>query len=265
MKKIFTVSLLAFANLISAQSIPETTRKKQEALIEAFRPKFEKYNYLYQMAEWQRELDEALKADPSIAYFWQQKAMPYFKARKYEVGMPFLDKAVALDEKEYLPYRAFMKCIFSKTYKESIVDFENCIAKFGNLYVMDHSYNFYIALCCLQLNDYAKAEKLLGDYVEEWKTNRHDEHPTALFYYGIAQYENQKYEEATATFDRAIKIYPQFSDAKYYKAICLARLNKPEEEVSKLLAESKDDFKSGYKLNEDNTVYEQYPYQKIWR
>ena len=54
-------------------------------------------------------IDSALAINPSIAYLYQQKAMPYFKQGKYEVAMPILDKAVALDSAEYIDYRAFMK------------------------------------------------------------------------------------------------------------------------------------------------------------
>ena len=87
-----------------------------------------------------------MKKDSTIAYLWQQKAMPLFKARKYEAGMIFLDKAVLYDEAEYLDYRAFIKCIFAKTYREAIIDFEKCKEKVGNSYVMDHTYDFHIAL-----------------------------------------------------------------------------------------------------------------------
>jgi hypothetical protein len=43
----------------------------------------------------------------------------------------------------------------------------------------------------------------------------------------------------------------------------LARLGK-QEKVSMLYEESKEDAKKGYTINEDNTVYETYPYQKRW-
>lgn len=56
-------------------------------------------------------------------------------------------------------------------------------------------------------------------------------------------------------------MYPNFSDAKFYKAICLAR-KESFEEAKTLLKESEEDYKIGYKLNEDNTIYETYPYQK---
>jgi tetratricopeptide (TPR) repeat protein len=121
-------------------------------------------------------------------------------------------------------------------------------------------------LSFLQLNEFSKAEIFFKDYVEDIYKNRQGlEHPTALFYYGISKYEQKKWNEAIIEFDKAIKIYPNFSDAKYYKAICLSRLMDKQENVTKLYNEAKEDAKKGYTINEDNTIYETYPYQKRWK
>jgi tetratricopeptide (TPR) repeat protein len=130
---------------------------------------------------------------------------------------------------------------------------------------MDHTFGFYLGLCYLQLNEYQKAEQLLKQYNDDIFKNRQGlEHPTALFYYGIAKYELQKWEEAIIEFDRALKQYPNFSDVKFYKAMCLIKINK-EKEAMTLLDEGKSDAEKGYTINEDNTVYEKYPYQVIWK
>lgn len=216
--------------------------------------------------EWQDEIDMGLKKDSTIAYLWQQKAMPYFKLRKYEIGMPFIDKAVSYDAQRWQPYRAFIKCIFAKTYKDAIIDFEDCKKKYGNNYEMDHTYNFYIALCDLQLNKFTDAENLLKEYVNDMlkKNGESWVHPTALFYYGISKYEQQKWEEAITEFDRALKQYPNFSDVKFYKAMCFMRINKVKEAMI-LLDEGKMDAEKEYTINEDNAIYEKYPYQVIWK
>jgi hypothetical protein len=60
-----------------------------------------------------------------VAYLWQQNQCPIFKAKKYEVGMKYLDKAVKYNPERWQSYRAF-KMYFAKTYKESIIDFEDC-------------------------------------------------------------------------------------------------------------------------------------------
>ncbi|UPT71951.1 MAG: tetratricopeptide repeat protein [Flavobacterium sp. JAD_PAG50586_2] len=244
----------------------ENKTKEQEKIIEEYLTNCaQKYNYTIQMAEWQNCLDEGLKKDSTIAYLWQQKAMPYFKARKYEIGMPFLDKAVQYNAERWQPYRGFMKCIFSKSYKDAIADLEDCKKKFGNGYVMDHSYDFYIAISYLQLDEFTKAETYLENYVDEMFQKRQGlEHPTALFYLGIAKYELEKYDEAIAIFKRTLKLYPNFSDAKFYMGICMARVGKSDE-AETLLKEAKEDYKSGYTLNEDNTIYETYPYQRKWK
>lgn len=259
MKNLILLFTLFSAALSFSQ---EEKNKEQEKIIEEFLTNCaEKYNYTIQMAEWQECLDNGLKKDSTIAYLWQQKAMPYFKARKYEIAMPFLDKAVKFNPKRWQSYRGFMKCIFTKSYKDAIADFEDCKKKFGNSYVMDHSYDFYIAISYLQLNEFEKAEKLLQNYVTEMLEKRNGlEHHTAYFYLGIAKYELKKYEEAIAIYDKALKIYPNFSDVKYHKAICLLLTGK-NDAAKEMLAQAKEDFKKGYKLNEDNTYYETYPYQ----
>ncbi|MCP2026311.1 tetratricopeptide (TPR) repeat protein [Flavobacterium sp. HSC-32F16] len=260
MKKI----TLGFGLFISVFSFGQvSTNKAHDAIVEEFLHNCaEKHNYTIEMSEWQDCLDQGLKKDSTVAYLWQQKAMPYFKCKKYEVGMPYLKKAVLYDKERWLSYRAFMKCIFSRDYKDAIIDFDQAIKLYGNSYVMDHSFGFYKGLCYLQLNEYEKAEKLFDDYVNDIYKNRQQlEHPTAYFYQGIAKYELKKWDEAIAIFDKALKIYPEFSDAKVYKAICWLKQGKPQEEVMALINIAKDDAKKGFSINEDNAIYETYPYQ----
>src|SRR5690606_31139881 len=132
------------------------------------------------------------------AYLWQQKAMPLFKQGKYEIGMENIDKAVEIDPERWQPYRAFIKCIFAKTYKSAIVDFMDLIENYGNSYVMDHSYKFHIGLSYLQLNEFEKAATIfaedLKEQEEQWGED--GQHHLDLFYFGISKYEQGKIEEA---------------------------------------------------------------------
>lgn len=257
--------LLLFSYSCNSQTDSSEKKLNQEKIIKEHLENGA-WRHMMFSKEWQDNIDLGLKKDSTIAYLWQQKAMPYFKLRKCEIGMPFIDKAVKYDKQRWLPYRAFIKCIFARTYKDAIVDFEECKNQFGNNYEMDHTYNFYIALCKLQLNNFTEAEKLLSEYIDEM-LNKNGEtwvHPTALFYYGIAKYEQQKWDEAIIEFDRALARYPNFSDVKFYKAICLINLNK-KNEGKLLFEEGEKDAKNGYTINEDNAVYEKYPYQVIWK
>ncbi|WP_026932641.1 tetratricopeptide repeat protein [Christiangramia echinicola] len=267
--------LLFISTLISCsqKKDPETseekadskfTQKQQDSLVDIYLKNgaWKKDTY---SQDWQNEIDKGLKVDSTISYFWQQKAMPLFKQSKYELGMPFIDKAVKYDPKKWQDYRAFIKCIFSKEYKNAIEDFKNYQEKYGYGFVMDHSYNFYIALSYLQLNQFEKAEKLFKeDYEKTIKENGKGWlHHLDLFYYGISKYEQKKYEEALELFDQALEIYPQFSDVQYYKAKILYKIGKAKEGES-LYKKAKENAAKGYSINEDNVVYERYPYQVRW-
>lgn len=88
-------------------------------------------------------------------------------------------------------------------------------------------------------------------------------HPVDLFYHGISKFEQQKYQEAIEVFDLALAIHNKFSDVQYYKAKCLNYLGKIEEaEVLMEIAEFNG--KRDYSFNEDNAIYERYPYQVRW-
>lgn len=252
---------------IKKETEKETEKEKkirQDSIIEKYSTNCAKtFSYRTQMQKWQNCLDEGLKEDSTIAYLWQQKAMPYFKARKYEVGMIYIDKAVTYDSAGMLSYRAFIKCIFAKTYKDAIKDFELCIQKEGNSYVMDHSYQFHIALSNLQLNEFEKAETIFKKDIEEQEKKLGEAHFLDLFYYGISLFEQSKFEEAIIQFDKSLSKYTQFSDAEYYKAICLMNLDR-KEEAELLYSKAKENAKLGYTITEDNAAYETYPYQVRW-
>lgn len=248
-------------NSQNSTATKEVKEKQKEIVDEYLNNCAKNYDYRILMDNWQECLDKGLEKDSTIAYLWQQKAMPLFKARKYEAGMVFLDKAVKYDEDNWLEYRAFIKCIFAKTYKDALVDFEKCKSKVGNSYIMDHSYDFHIALCYLQLNEFEKAETIFKQDTDEQSKRLGEAHHLDLFYYGISLYEQQKFKEAIAVFDRALKQYPQFSDVKFYKAIAMIRVGDPRGLAELLIEDSKKDLKAGYTINEDQIFYEMYPYQ----
>ena len=210
--------------------------------------------------EWQDKLDEGLLIDPTVAYLWQQKAMPLYKQMKFDLATKYINRAVEHNPEKWQEYRAFMTCIFVRDYKAAIKDFETCIEKYGNQYVMDHSYSFYIAISSIQLNDYVRAKDLLEKEIageeEEWV------HFLDHFYLGIAHYELKEYDNAIASFDLALSAYPQFSDAMYYKAKAILKLGNWNEGIALI----KEAFKfKDYTINEDNTLHERFPYQVNWK
>ncbi len=216
--------------------------------------------------EYGRCIDSALALSPHDAYLWQQRGMPYFKQMKYQEGMPYIDSAVKYDSADDLPYRAFLKCIFQKDYFGATEDFTILQHDHPNAGVMDHEFNFYLGLCSLQLSHYERADELFSTcLVNDRAVGGNWVHPLHLFYLGIARYEEGQYSQAIISFDSALMVYPHFSDAEYYKGACLEAIGQHDASLS-MRSESKDDFMDGYTINEDNAVYERYPYQveKKW-
>lgn len=243
----------------------KTDKERQEEIINKHL-KNGAWKYQMYSQEWQREINKGLAKDSTIAYLWQQKAMPLLKMRKYEVGIQYLDKAVKYDRRKWQDYRAFIKCIFAKTYRDAIADFKDYKKRFGYGYVMDHTYDFYIGLSYLQLNEFEKAEQVFkADYEKQLEEiGKENLHHLDLFYFGISKYELKKYQEAIELFDMALEIYPNFSDVQLYKAVCLRKLGKFEEAKKyDILAEQNG--RKGNTINEDNAIYEMYPYQWRWR
>lgn len=241
------------------------TQQQQEIIDEYVHNCAKKYSYQFQHHHYQECLDKGLKEDSNISYLWQQKAMPYFKARKYEVGMKYLDKAVEINPAGYLSYRGFIHCIFAKNFEDAIKDFEEIKAIEGNSIVMDHSYNFYLGLSHLQLNNFENAENLLQEDInaqtKQWGEKEY--HHLSMFYLGVSQYEQKKWKEANETFDKALEKYPMFSDAMYYKSICLYQLGKSDEYYV-WYEKAKENGIAGNTISEDNSLYEVYPYQILW-
>ncbi len=271
--KVYLFSIFIFALYSCSQTTkmeePQDSYQKytaeQEQIIEEYSKQCaNRHFYTFEMNEYQECLDRGLEKDSTISYLWQQKAMAYFKARKYEAGMPFLDKAVKYNKRKYLAYRGFIKCIFSKQYKDAILDFEEAIVMEGNSYEMDHTYKFHIALSYLQLNEFEKAEKIFSEDIQEQISKFKDAHFLDLFYYGITKYELGKWEEAIEQFDKSLETYPTFAEVLLYKGICLARLER-HEEAEALVKLARVEGEKGNTFNEDNAIYEMYPYQFQWK
>ncbi len=212
-------------------------------------------------------LDSAIVLYPSIANFYQQRAMPLYKQDKDEIGYPFLLKAAELDPQKYLDYKGFMECVFSQNYKAAIFDFEKYLKMFGEGYVMDHTYYFYIGISYLQLNQFENARIYLEKSIEQSKSKGGQDwvHHLDLMYLGIANLELYANDKALEAFDEALSKYPNFGDVKFYKAGCLYRMGKTEEALQ-LFEEAEKDILKGNTINEDNVIYERYPYQvrKEW-
>jgi tetratricopeptide (TPR) repeat protein len=249
--KTYLFSALLFAAFISPA--------QQQARIDTlFRRAFRMETHCH---ERQLTLDSILSIDHRNAYAWQQKSMPLFKRKKYELGMTFLDSAVKYDNGyRWLEYRGFIKCFFQKSYRAAMADLATAEKLNPGGVVMDHSYDFHRGLCLLQLNRFDSARYFISRSIDAGLRRIGEGHFLEHFYLGIVFMEQGRYGDAETAFDLAIKGYRRFSDAKFHKALCARKLGRADEARS-LLLEARADLLAGYTITEDNVIYEEYPYQ----
>lgn len=254
---IFTVLIITSIRLC-AQTI------HQDSIIEKY-IKNAAYTFHYTQQGWMDYVDSALKADSTIPLLWHHKALPYWKTGKYSLAVTCYDKAVQYSRRKYLGRRGFLKCIFQKDYSGAIQDMETAMKEFGYGYENDHSYPFYIALCYLQLSQYEKAREILQNDFDKTISERGESniHFLDRFYMGVIYYELRNYDRAIIYLNQSMQVYKEFSDAKYYKALCLYEQGNID--LAKQMARmAKVDYDKGYSINEDASFYEPYPYKVNW-
>ena len=238
----------------------------QQSLKDSATTYFEKYGHQhsYNTIEWQASADSALMIDPKCAYVWQQKAMPYLKNGDFAHWVKYINKAAEYDPKQYLSYRAFCRLVFMKDYDEALKDLESAIQYNKNEveHVMDHTYDFYKGLCYLETNRLDLAKKHLQKSVDYQISARGEAwtHYVDLFYLGMVNFKMNDNSRALYYLDKSLKQYAQFPDANYYKALILKSLNRPTEALEHLLMAQKA-MQQGYRMNEDNEIYSNYPLQ----
>jgi tetratricopeptide (TPR) repeat protein len=264
------LNLYLLAGTCSSQSLRSNTaenncldKKYQDSLIDRYITHGAlKTNYNEPV--WHLYLDSIIAICPNIAEAFQLKAIPFIKFGDYASAMPLEDKAVALDPKNWTAYRGFLKCIFTKDYQGSIIDFQKAQLLTPNGGEMDHTYFFYQGLCNLELGNYNKAvENFRQDILIQTNgdsTKVSDIHFNTSFYFGVLYFEMNDNDKAKEFLQRCLYKYKQNPDANFYLAMVYKR-EKNFVLMNKYFEIAKESLYKNYSLNEDNVVYINYPHQ----
>jgi len=253
------------SNALVINNNHEEIKNKQDVIINTYLTNGAwKHHYLTK--QWDEWINKGIQEDATIAYLWQQKALPFWKQKKYELAITYYNKAVALDSARWLSRLAFLKCIFAKDYTGALADLIAYKEEYGTTYEQDHTLEFYMGICYLQLNKFNSALKTLKENVEvqESEHGANWVHFLDRYYLAIAHYELNDYSTAIIEFDKVLSEYPTFADAQYYKSLCLNYLGE-KEKAKQLMLKGKSNFYKGNTFNEDSNQYENYPYQLTWQ
>jgi len=219
--------------------------------------------YDYNSVTWQIYCDSLIALCPNIAVAYQLKAIPYLKYADYDKAFKLEDRAVELDPINFISYRGFLKCIFTKDYEGSLRDFKKALVIAPGRFEMDHSYFFYMGLCNLELANYREAElnfrkdiSVQTGKVFKWERI----HFNTLFYSGILYYKMNRNTKAKEYLLKCLEQYKEMPCANYYLALVYKKESNTRLK-NKYLQIAKSALEKHYGMNEGNIYYANYPKQ----
>jgi tetratricopeptide (TPR) repeat protein len=257
---ILFLSWTIFFTNCTAQTVDCFSKEGQEKLVESYHEKAWKYGYNHPM--WHVYYDSLIAECPNIADAYREKAIPYIKNGDYAAAMPLEDKAVELAPKEWMAYRGFLKCIFTKDFEGAIIDFKKAQEYLPNNYVMDHTYFFFIGISYLEMGELKLAEENMKKDLLLMSPEGKEEkmHFNSLFYMGLVYYEMKDYEKAIKYLTHSVDQFKEFPDANYYLAVIYLAQN-DEIKAKYHLDLAKSGKSKNYGISEDNVIYCNYPHE----
>ena len=162
----------------------------------------------------------------------------------------------------WLAYRGFLKCMFTKDYTGALIDFQRVAKLKPNGREMDHTYAFFEGTCELELGHYQRAEAAFAHdmALQRGSDGLGEIHFNTLFYAGVVAARLKQYAPAQAYLQQCLRAYPQHPEANYYLALIYQAQGQPALARQHLEAAQRA-LIGGYRLNEDNIFYANYPEQ----
>ena len=194
-------------------------------------------------------LEKSLKADPTYARAWMQKAQPHLQKGEFAKGFKLLNEAVRLNKLEFIGYQGCAKLYFLHDSKGAIKDLIELDSLTPNFTDAPWGKDIYYHL--------GIAEKLRGDLNaalnyfdfsisntikekgEEWVDVK------VFLYRGIVHKELGNYEKAIADFDKGIFYFADFTEAMFYKGMTLYLMGN-EKAAADYFYKAKKSFEAGY-------------------
>ena len=222
--------------------------------------KCEAANVYYQFSkEFQEIHDEAIQIDSNYVYPYVGKSVAYLKSGDFLTWKKLIDKAVQLNPKEYLGYRASCRFQFFHDYTGCIKDIEklNYLIDYdlGEIHNGDYHLNTIKAISYDAIGQTEKAIGTLNTHM-----NSKDYFPLIYDHLlmGIFYLKGEKYNQAIVYFNQQKKLN-NIAENEYYLGIAYKHLNKVE-----LAQEAMNSSFTLYtKLNRMNDPYSM-PYGKIY-
>lgn len=212
-------------------------------------------------AEYQQALDEAIAIDPTFSFAYEAKSTAYLKSGDFVTWFQLMNKAVALDPKEHLPYRGWCRYQFFRDYEGAIADIErlDSLSKYDIGYSVNEDYHLQMAkaLCYKALGQKEKALEIIINQMNEagYQPGLFDYLHLGVLYLGLKQQ-----EKAIIAFNQQEKVN-DLAENRYYLGKTFNDLGRKDEalmqlKIAKEKYEKEDRMKDPYTQHADKIYWE---------
>lgn len=169
----------------------------------------------------QMRFQRAIQMCPTLDYAYMEMAVPYVKRGDWAAWRPLIDKAVALNPRAHLGYRAWCRYQFLHDYEGTLEDLARLDTLFQGAdigYGVNGDYHLNVArgLCYKALGQKEKAAQAI-----ETQLARKGYSPMMFDYLhlGVLKWELGDPDAAIECFRRSIEINDYLAEAYYYMAL----------------------------------------------
>lgn len=241
MRKIILFCFVLFSHASFSQPNCEAYKWKGDTLkCEACHVAEQRAGHYQFSREYQEACDRSIAVDPNFGYAYKVKSTAYFKSGDMINAMALMEKAVAINPKEYLGYRAWCRFQFFGDYQGAIDDIEALDAivdyDIGPAQTGDYHLHVTRALCYKEIDQPAKAIEIIEAEISK------DGYYQGLYDYlhlGVLYFEIGDLEEALSAFQIQSE-HQELSETDYYRAMTFKAMDRLDEaRASMFLAQEK--------------------------
>ena len=173
--------------------------------------------------ESQQRFDSIIALNPNYAWAYFEKSVAYLKRGLLLDGLKILNKAVELDPKSHLCYRAYWY-FQNRNYKMCIKDLERYYA-IPNTYIYeltpggDKDMRILLAMSYAKLGDIKKGIKTIENCMSSYRDDS-DIGFTDYHILGLLYVKDRQYTKALEVFEKQLEITENFPESYYGQTNC---------------------------------------------
>lgn len=172
--------------------------------------------------------DEAIKVGPKYAWAYYQKSVPFFKRGLFADGVSLINKAIELEPKNYLYYRAYWY-FYNRSYEFCIRDLEELYTVHKDFYTTtpggEMEMRLILATAYAHTGNISKGIDWVLHLMDTYQDQPHLKGLYDHFCLGILYYQNKQFDLAEAEFEKQLLVHDNFADTYYYLGLIKEKEN----------------------------------------